>query len=974
MIRLSDFPVSRQVWVFIVVAVMLPLLAQLQAAARVTRDAVIGEAERSLVNQVETLAQAIDAAHQLGTRSVELLATHEALVEYCAADVEGRAERIEDARNALRRAAGVLQPITGLGVLARDGTVLASTIEGIEGRNVGGRDYLSLARRDRAVVAEPFVTIKEAGGKLVVAYAIALAGPAEDRDCVLVMGRESNAIDLAGGSSVTGERAHVVVTDRLGIRIAHSLRPDFLMTPSGPVPEAELARMAAIQRFGPDTARLLREVVPNPVLFAQSVDPEFTTAPPVHDVYAPANEQDNVLVSRRLATTHWTVSAAVPLVVVTAPADRAVGLLGLLGLASLLMAVAIGVAGARGIARRLEKIAAVAARVRDGGLDERVVDDGRDELGLVATQFNAMVDKLREDRDVLEARVQERTSALQAANAELSAQGEELRAQGEELRAQRDELVAQQAALEQKNAEVEKANRLKSEFLSNMSHELRTPLNAVIGFTELLLDEGGEPLTDRQRRYLADVRNAGKHQLALINDILDLSKIEAGQFRLDLAAVPVRESIERASTVIGTQLRARNVTVAVDCPPNLMALADERRLLQVLLNLLANAAKWSPEGGTIDVTVRVDGKLLVLDVADRGPGVPDEMWSRLFQPFQQAESPLEKTHQGTGLGLAICRRLVELHGGSIAAAPRPGGGLVIRFSLPLSSAQERTPPPRPLVERKPIDPELVTERIEAMMLGVAPPGRRVLVIDDDPVVSRVLAHVLRDRGFVVRAAESGQAGLDAAREMGPNLAVVDLQLPDIPGADVIRALRSTPEGRKLPVIVLTAADLSPADIAALRALDAAVALKGEVSARELVAGVEHALRTDQVATPTGPAVLVVDDNDMNRSLLRALLERHGLRTIEASNAAEGLDLARRAKPAVVLMDLAMPGMDGFAAIETLKADPATAHLPVVAVTALALRRDEERARAAGADAYVTKPIDGAQLMKTVLALAHWQEA
>ncbi len=521
--RLRDIPVSRQVWVFIVVAVVVPLLVQLQATATVTRDAVISEAERALAGHVETLARAIDAEHRLGTRTLELLATREQLADYCAADDAGRTERLDAARGTLRRAAGVLQPNNGLGLLARDGTVLVSTIEGVEGRVVAGRDYLTHARRDKAIVAEPFVTIKEAGGSLVVAYAIALAGLADGRDCVLVMGRESNVTGLTGDLTLDGEGTYVVVTDRLGIRIAHSLRPDFLMSPSGPVPDDEIARMAAIGRFGPDTAQRLREVIANPILYSQAVDPNFTTAPPVHDVYAPANETKNLLVSRRLATTQWTVSAAVPVDLVTAPADRAVALLGLLGLASLVLAVGIGAFGTRVFARRLEEIAGVASRVREGHLDARVTDDGRDELGQVAAQFNAMVDKLRADQGALEARVLDRTSALQAANAELSAQGEELRAQGEEVRAQRDELWAQQTALEQKNAEVEKANRLKSEFLSNMSHELRTPLNAVIGFTELLLDDGGEPLSERQRRYLGDVCDAGKHQLALINAFLALS-------------------------------------------------------------------------------------------------------------------------------------------------------------------------------------------------------------------------------------------------------------------------------------------------------------------------------------------------------------------------------------------------------------------------------------------------------------------
>ena len=419
----------------------------------------------------------------------------------------------------------------------------------------------------------------------------------------------------------------------------------------------------------------------------------------------------------------------------------------------------------------------------------------------------------------LERRVADRTSALTTANAELHSQTAELHAQRDVLATQKDELHAQAIELEHRNLAVERADRLKSEFLSNMSHELRTPLSSVIGFSDLLLDNGGGDLTARQRSFVESIGKAGRHQLSLITDILDLSKIEAGHLRLSPETIGVTTVLAAAHSAILPQAHRRQITVTVTTATRRAVHADAARLHQILLNLLSNAVKFSPERSTVEIAVTDEGPMVVFKVSDRGPGLAAEMWSRLFQSFQQAESPLVKRHDGTGLGLAISRRLVEAHGGRIEATAREGGGLVLTFSLP--------------------------------------------------------------------AAPEGAAVTQEPARSGP-----------------------------------------------------------------------HAIESAGARASNRETVLLVDDQEMNRSLGRAVLQAAGFLVLEAIDAPTGIDLARERQPALILMDLAMPGMDGMTAIRTLKAEPSTATIPVIALTALAMVRDEQAALAAGADAYATKPIDG----------------
>jgi signal transduction histidine kinase/DNA-binding response OmpR family regulator len=571
-----------------------------------------------------------------------------------------------------------------------------------------------------------------------------------------------------------------------------------------------------------------------------------------------------------------------------------------------------------------------------------------------------MTPALQAAQDRLETRGRERTTELELANAELSFQKDELEAQRAELAAQRDQLHL-------KNREVERANRLKSEFLANMSHELRTPLNSIIGFSELLLDDLRGTVEPRHLEYLDDVLGSGRHLLGLINDILDLSKIEAGHVSLSLESVAPLEAINEACELVRPSAAKKQMEVVATSTTRRALLADRAKVRQVLLNLLSNAIKFAPQGSPITITASDAAEGVCLAVRDQGPGVAAALRGRLFEPFTQGEDPLVKKHQGTGLGLAISKRLVDQHGGRIELSSEPGQGATFQLFLP---AAPETASALPRASEtgflpKPVSRHTLLEQVRA--LSGAQDHPEVLVIDDDPSVGALLAGVLGPAGYRVQVVERGREGIEAARARPPSLVVVDILLPDISGFEVIDGLAAHESTRAIPVLVLTASDLTEGERARLRPRVGAVASKGDILRSELLAAVDRAVSRGPAA-PTAPAprtILVVDDHDLNRALARDILERKGFAVELAEDGVEAVEMARRTRPALIIMDLSMPRKDGYSAARELKAEPVTADVPIVALTALAMRGDEARAMSVGIDAYLTKPIDRGALEAAV---------
>ncbi len=663
---------------------------------------------------------------------------------------------------------------------------------------------------------------------------------------------------------------------------------------------------------------------------------------------------------------------------------------------------------------------------------------------------------------------------------------EQLAKSNEELHLQTEELQAQRQDLEKKNVQIKKADQLKSEFLANMSHELRTPLNAIIGFSELLLEEARSTLTAEHKRFVEDVLASGRHLLALINDILDLTKIESGRLDLQLESLAPGDAVGEAVSLVAPQAQRKRIQIRSRIETATPVHADRGKLRQILLNLIANAVKFSESGTNVEVGAEEVPSAVRFWVRDEGPGMDPALVGRLFQPFVQGDSTLVKKHQGTGLGLAISRRLTEEHGGAIEVSSAPGKGSTFSVSIPTLAAvapwaaragltgpapsaaavpasstpvasgrqralvllveddvstvrlvrafvrdagyelaeasncadalqmAKRLHPAAVLLDLD-LDGEdgldllkalkedpttrgipviiesVLAEQKRGLLVGasdylVKPLDRTrlletlgrvrradsagaeplVLAIDDDPVVSTILRTVLAPAGFRLKTASLGKEGLEIARREQPAVIIVDLLLPDISGFEVVERLAADPRTARLPVIALTGANLSAKDRKRLENRVSSLAQKGDFTRESVLLAVQRArgAAPDQRGA-IGPTMLVVDDHDLNRELIRTFLERKGYRVLLADSGEAGIEIARREQPSLILLDLAMPGKDGFATARELRADEVLGRTPLVAVTAMAMRSDEERAREAGFDAYVTKPVDRRILEETV---------
>src|SRR5215475_12574151 len=486
--------------------------------------------------------------------------------------------------------------------------------------------------------------------------------------------------------------------------------------------------------------------------------------------------------------------------------------------------------------------------------------------------------------------------------------------------------------LERQSTALEIASRHKSEFLASMSHELRTPLNAIIGFSEVLLERMFGELNERQDDYLRDIWSSGKHLLELLNDILDLSKIEAGQMVLNRSEFLVRESLEYCLSLVRERALKQRILLSLEADPAVGLLdADRLRFRQVVLNLLSNAVKFTPEGGRVDVRASIRGQDLLVTVADTGVGVTPEDRQRIFDSFQQGNR-LSGQAEGTGLGLTLSKRIVELHDGEIWVESEVGTGSTFGFSLPAGSQEPTSGPQEPTSVPQAADPD--SGPIPEMAPG---PGPTVVVVEDDRRSFDLLRAYLEAAGVGVIGARDGEEGLDTVRRLNPAGVILDILLPGLDGWEVLARLKADPQTAPIPVIVVSMLDERGRGFA----LGAAEYLVKPVGKEQLLAAVYRAADMPE----RKHTVVAIDDDPLAIELARASLEPAGWTVFGAATGQEGLVLIRERQPSVVLLDLLMPGMDGFEVVEALRADPGTRSVPVVILTSKSMtRQDKERLR------------------------------
>ena len=481
-----------------------------------------------------------------------------------------------------------------------------------------------------------------------------------------------------------------------------------------------------------------------------------------------------------------------------------------------------------------------------------------------------------------------------------------------------EEIRALNRMLEQRNREVEQANRLKSEFLASMSHELRTPLNAIIGFSDLLSEESGGPLNEKQKRYTGHVTQGARHLLSLINDILDLSKIEAGRVELRMERFTLHEAVAEVLNAIQPSADAKNLRLSSELPPGIEIAADRTRLKQILYNLLSNAIKFTPEGGEVRVEAHVDRTVLCLSVTDNGIGVVPEEIETIFESFRQGAATTKGVKEGTGLGLAITKRLVELHQGRIWVESKIGEGSRFSFELPLLRALDRLRIGETISEHEPNRPAPL-----------------VLVVEDDAVSRELLANYLESAGYAVVSSSSGADAVMQASSRRPDAITLDLLLPDGNGLHTLNELKKDQALAGIPVIIVSVLD----DQGVGLALGAAEYLTKPVDKQRLLDAVGRHLPGE---SRSASKILVVDDDTETRYLLAAILETEGYASLLAASGPEAFNIMASVRPSAILLDLLMPGMDGFEVLARLKSDKSLQHLPVFVLTAKHLTDREFR--------------------------------
>jgi GAF domain-containing protein/CheY-like chemotaxis protein len=497
--------------------------------------------------------------------------------------------------------------------------------------------------------------------------------------------------------------------------------------------------------------------------------------------------------------------------------------------------------------------------------------------------------------------------------------------------------------IQEKSQQLEIASKHKSQFLASMSHELRTPLNAVIGVTEMLLEDARDFKRDDELEPLERVLRAARHLLALINDILDLSKIEAGRMELHLESFALAPVIADVAKTIEPMAAKNANRIVLDCPPDLGTIhADQTRFRQTLLNLASNANKFT-ENGTVSIAAQaqqLDGRDgIAIAVSDTGIGMTQEQMDRLFQEFTQADASTSRKYGGTGLGLAISRHFCRMMGGDIIVESRPGEGSTFTIRLPRMVRSDQALPAEPPAE----SPRPVAEEAEEPL---------ILVVDDDPTVRDLVARHLERAGFAVVAARGGQEGLRLVRELRPAAVTLDIMMPDLDGWTVLAAIKGDPALTGIPVVLMSIVDQKNRGYA-LGAADYLIKPVDRVKLVETLTGI--------CGTTAGRALLV-DDDDVVRRGVRQALEPMGWKVTEAENGQIAIDSLAAARPDVIILDLMMPKMDGFEFLDELRGRPAWQDIPVVVITAKDLT-DEDRDRLNGGVERIIQKSDRDEMLR-----------
>ena len=520
--------------------------------------------------------------------------------------------------------------------------------------------------------------------------------------------------------------------------------------------------------------------------------------------------------------------------------------------------------------------------------------------------------------------------------------GDEIQDLADEFNRMAVALKASQQRLSAVNEQLEHANLLKSEFLANMSHELRTPLNSIIGFAEVLADQLFGPLNAKQQKYVNNVHGSGHHLLQLINDILDLSKIEAGKLELNYHKFSAADVLKETSSAIKMLADKKGLKLVLNVAPDLTTIAaDEAKFKQVMYNLLSNAVKFTPTNGQVTVDANNKRGLAVVSVTDTGIGISKKDQELIFEQFRQVSGSDAREFEGTGLGLALTKKLVELHGGRISVASELGKGSRFTFTIPvdmpghLVSQTEAT-----RVCHLPVAGDHVKAKVAAMQIQPAQRavGNRptILVIEDDPKAAELISIYLRDADYDVEVAPDGQEAVKMAHDIQPFAITLDILLPKKDGWQILQELKADPKTKEIPVIICSMIDDHQLGVS----LGAIGHITKPIRKTELLEVLNRCREHHGDGKPF--VVQVVDDDPNAVELVAAILEPEGFGVLKAYGGEEAVAIALEYKPDLLVLDLMMPKVSGFDVIQALNEQEHGSDIPIIVLTAKELTADDRR--------------------------------
>jgi len=570
---------------------------------------------------------------------------------------------------------------------------------------------------------------------------------------------------------------------------------------------------------------------------------------------------------------------------------------------------------ARKIVNPLNSLNIFATQVAEGNYNKHPKVTTQDEVGELTVSFINMSQKLQKYHTHLEELVKERTAELSISNAELA-----------------------------------KAARLKDEFLANMSHELRTPLNSILGLSEALQEEVYGSLTQKQAKSLNNIESSGRHLLSLINEILDLAKIEAGKIELEYSKISLENLIQSSLVFIKQTALTKSLKVTSSISSKIEYFsADEKRMRQILVNLLSNAVKFTPEGGeiSIEAEVKADNEIIDFIVSDTGIGIRPENLDKLFQSFVQIDSKLSRGYEGTGLGLALVKNLVELHNGSVSVESGAGKGSVFTVSIPLMLEEQ-------------------TKEVQQHNIAGFENAKKVLIVEDNEVEAEQISRYLKEIGIDSIILYKGEGVLEKASSYLPDIIMLDIGLPDINGLELLKSIMDDEEINSIPVVMCTVHEKQKKAFA-LGASDYII----KPINRERIKLIFKTESGPSIESSTSQSlILLAEDNEASIETISDYLEVKQYRVIVARNGEEAVEKASEIKPDIILMDIQMPVMDGLTAIKKIRAkeDKHLKEVPIIAITALVMPGDEEKCLNAGANEYMKKPLSLKSLVISIQQL------